>query len=127
MSRPSDAEIEFRARTRNLVSIGDRPRLTPPSHLTQEAREVFAQTVSAMPSEHFRKQDVELLALYSETIIQSRRAAKQLRTMKLMTDDGISNPIVGTFEKLARLACSLGVKLRIPPSTRLDPKTVYRA
>jgi len=92
---------------------GKPPRLKPPASLTKEERELFIELVEAVAPEHFITADLPLLISFVQTSLLVRSTANK--------PDQIS-----TWEKAMKLQISLATKLRLSPSTRLDPKTLAR-
>lgn len=88
-------------------------RLTPPPMLTTAERSLFVEIVSTCSEKHLTKADLPVLI----TFIQATLAAREMAG-----DPDRFN----SWEKAARLQASLATRLRLCPSSRLDPKTVGR-
>ncbi len=89
------------------------PRLEPPSFLSDAGRLLFIDLVASCEARHFVRSDVELLATFVACTLVVRQTAGNLETFN-------------QWEKAARLQASLATRLRLTPSSRLDPKTVGR-
>jgi hypothetical protein len=67
---------------------------------------------------HFHESDRPLLTLYVEAVTLARRSARGL---------GKAPAQIQVWERAARLATQMSSKLRLCPSSRIDPKTLGRA
>ena len=92
------------------ASSGARPRLAPPAILTTGEQAVFNEMAAANP--HLTPTDAPLLAGYVQALTKMHRLAKR--------------PDVGPWEKAARVAMSLGTKLRLTPQATQDPQALGR-
>ena len=88
-------------------------RLKPPPHMNDAERILFDELVGACDPRHFVTSDLPLLASFVAASLIAREAAKDPEK-------------IATWEKAVRLQATLATKLRLAPSTRLDPKTVAR-
>jgi hypothetical protein len=84
-------------------------RLTPPDYLSTAEREIFAGIVANSPAKHFTRNDEFLLATYCKITLQIREA----------TDPD-------ALLRAARVQASIAGRLRLTPSSRLDPRTAAR-
>jgi hypothetical protein len=95
------------------INNNDRPRrLTTPTGLNAKEHSLFLRIVDASNPDHFRENEVELLVSYVQTVIMVREAARKHK--------------IGEWEKMIRVQLSLAMRLRLAPSSRLDPKTLNR-
>jgi hypothetical protein len=88
------------------------PRLTAPAGLTAKERALFSRIVNASEARHFRENESELLVSYVQAVLMVREAVRKHE----MND----------WEKASRIQLSLAMRLRLAPSSRLDPRTVNR-
>jgi hypothetical protein len=96
-----------------LAVNGAPPRLKPPASLTKEERALFIELVEAVPPEHFIAADLPLLVSYIQATLLSRSSANK--------PDQIA-----TWERATKLQVAICTKLRLSPSTRIDPKSLAR-
>jgi hypothetical protein len=96
-----------------LIDSGfEPPRLTAPAGLNAKENALFSRIVNASEARHFRSNEVELLVSYVQTVLWVRDAVRRKEIVE--------------WEKAVRVQLSLAMRLRLAPSTRLDPKTVNR-
>ncbi|MDA9405572.1 hypothetical protein [Bradyrhizobium sp. CCBAU 45384] len=88
-------------------------RLTAPASLSSAERSLFIEIVSACSEKHFTKADLPVLISFIQATLVAREMAG---------DPARFN----SWEKAARLQASLAMRLRLCPSSRLDPKTAGR-
>lgn len=107
----------------SIVPIGtaSRPRLQPPSHLTAKEAAIFVAIVAQAPVDHFVANDVYLLASFAQVTLLCRETAKKLP--KDMKDKLAQMKIL---EQQLKLQTLLATKLRIAPSSRLNPHAAGR-
>jgi len=91
-------------------AVNPAQRLAPPDYLSPAEREIFADIVAAAPAKHFTQNDSLLLATFAKVTHQIRQ-----------TDDP------GELLRSAKVQVTLATRLRLTPSSRLDPKTAARA
>jgi hypothetical protein len=96
-----------------LAVNGKPPRLKPPAGLSSLERELFIELVEAVEPAHFISADLPLLISFIQTTLLVRSTANQ--------PDQIA-----VWEKALKLQVSLATKLRLTPSSRIDPKTLAR-
>lgn len=60
----------------NVESLAKRPEA--PDHLTAEQKEIWRETVDALPADWFRKETLEVLAQYCRHVIRGRKLGKQI-------------------------------------------------
>jgi hypothetical protein len=104
----------------NLAVIpvnGDPPRLEAPSSLTNDERSLFTEIVAACAPTHFVASDVPILISFVQATLLSRQAVT-----KAAKDAGA----LALWEKATRLQATLATRLRLAPSSRVDPKTQAR-
>ena len=98
----------------NLVAfpvIENRSRLEPPRSLTKREREVFVEL--AAHAGHLKPCDAPLLASLAQSIILSRRLARDPAK-------------VAEWEKTVRTQAMLSTKLRMTPQSRTDSRAAGR-
>jgi hypothetical protein len=96
-----------------IPNIGyEPPRLMAPVGLTAKERALFCRIIDGSDPKHFRQNEVELLVSYVQAVL-------------LVRDLGRKRKIV-EWERAVRIQLALAMRLRLAPSTRLDPKTVNR-
>ena len=98
----------------NLVTfpvIENRSRLEPPRGLTKREREVFVKL--AAQAGHLKPCDAPLLASLAQSILLSRRLARDPAK-------------VGEWEKAVRTQAMLSTKLRLTPQSRVDARGAGR-
>lgn len=93
-------------------------RLRPPDDLGPDEAALFRYLVTSLPPSHFVEADRPLLTLYCEAVCMARRSAAGLAK---------NAKLAPVWERAARLATQMSSKLRLCPSSRLDPKTAGRA
>jgi hypothetical protein len=96
-----------------LAVNGDPPRLEPPATLSDPERELFVELVESVEPDHFIRADLPLLVSFVQATLLVRSTANK--------PDQIA-----TWEKAMKLQVNLATKLRLTPSSRLDPKTLAR-
>src|SRR5688572_13362438 len=101
---------------------GFRTRIPPPVGLSASAREVWLEVVQDVPAEHFRKSDSALLASFCEACALASLAANEIRDSGPVVNGKVS-PWLAVLEKCHRSQAVLAVRLRLCPSSRLDPKS----
>ena len=108
MSRRSAAD-------RKVICIEPRSRrLQPPPDLEAKATEIFCDLVATSPHNHFAASDQQLLAVYCQALMVSRQSAGE-------------PGLIQQWQKATQLVAQLAPKLRLCPSSRVDPKTTGRA
>jgi P27 family predicted phage terminase small subunit len=100
--------------------------LKPPSTLSTAAAAVWREIIAATPANHLRASDTPLLRAYCEACALADQAADQLRKRGPVVK-GRTSPWLVVMEKAHRAQSSLALRLRLCPSSRLDPKTAGRA
>jgi hypothetical protein len=91
-------------------AISPAQRLAPPAYLSKAEQQIFRDIVANAPAKHFTRNDELLLATFAKVTHQIRQ-----------TDDP------GELLRAAKTQVILATKLRLTPSSRLDPKTTARA
>jgi hypothetical protein len=94
------------------INNNERPHLTAPTGLNAKESALFLRIIDASSAEHFRQNEVELLVSYVQATLMVRDAARKHK--------------IDEWEKAVRIQLALAMRLRLAPSTRLDPKTVNR-
>jgi hypothetical protein len=89
---------------------GAPPRLSPPSDLTPDERQVFCDLVASAKAEHFRASDLPLLSAYCRAIALERGSAAALAA----GDD----KALGRWEKATKAMVALSMRLRLSPQSR---------
>jgi len=100
----------------DLAVIPIRPRdhrLQPPADLDANAAAIFRELAASVPAAHFIESDRHLLATYAMALSISRRSAGDPASLQ-------------QWERATRIVAQLSSKLRLCPSSRLDPKTAGR-
>jgi hypothetical protein len=93
-----------------------RTRLKPPETLTKKEREIFSEIVDSSDPRGFRRAELPVLVAYVQAISFS-----QWYTLKLSEGDSSYHRLWLDATKLVALLAS---RLRLAPSTRLQPKSV---
>lgn len=99
--------------------------LRPPSDLSPAGLAVWEEIAGCVPPGHFRVSDFSLLRAYCEAAGLAGIAAGELAADGAVVDGRVS-PWVGVLERAHRSMASLALRLRLCPSSRLDPKVVGR-
>jgi hypothetical protein len=94
------------------INPDDPPRLSAPAGLNAKERALFCEIINGSDPKHFRKNEVDLLVSYVQAVLMAREAVRKHE--------------INTWEKAVRVQLSMAMRLRLAPSTRLDPKTVER-
>jgi hypothetical protein len=95
------------------ISNNDRPRrLITPTGLNAKEHSMFLRIVDASDPKHFRENETELLVSYVQATLMARDAVRKHK--------------IDIWEKAVRVQLSLAMRLRLAPSSRLDPKTLSR-
>jgi phage terminase small subunit len=111
------------ARVLAAINPGGSPgRLRPDPALAGDAKTIFLSIVGSLDPAHFLQAEKPLLELYCVAIARSRRADAKLETMGEVLDDGRANPWLRVRMAAGKEASGLAVRLRLAPSTRLQPK-----
>jgi phage terminase small subunit len=85
-------------------------RLSPPSDLTPDERQVFCDLVASSKPEHFRASDLPLLSAYCRAIAIERRSAQELAA----GDD----KALARWNGATKAMVSLSMRLRLSPQSR---------
>jgi hypothetical protein len=102
----------------SIVSLASaRKPIEPPKGLKPQEEAIFIEVVASCSPDHFRKSDIPMLTAFATATHLSRSYAGRI---------GESDGALKAWESATRLQISLSTKLRLTPSTRLDPKTVHR-
>jgi hypothetical protein len=95
------------------ISNNERPRrLVTPTGLNAKEHAMFLRIVDSSGPDHFRQNEVELLVSYVQAT--------------LLVRDSIRRKEINDWEKAVMVQLSLSMRLRLAPSTRVDPKTLGR-
>jgi hypothetical protein len=94
------------------VSSAKSSRLTAPTSLSQPARTLFNEIVSACDPRHFTEAEEPLLVSYVQLVIKVRQCEAKLPIEQL--------------ERLLRTQALLATKLRLTPQTRIDKNVIRR-
>ena len=109
MAKPGKAN-QFEQTIVPLMGNGEQPKLTPVSPLTEAERAIFDMTARENP--HLRTSDTPLLQAYAMACVRISEPSSREKIAEL--------------DRAARLAMSLATKLRLPPSSSIDPQTLGR-
>jgi hypothetical protein len=101
-------------------------RIPPRDGMPAEVAAEFNEIVAIMPEDHFRPQDAGLVELYGQAIVLSRQAYEALAAEGPVVDGKVSAWLL-VLKQSHQSAAALATKLRLPPLSRTDPKTVGRA
>ena len=102
----------------SIVSLASvRKAIEPPAELKPQEDKIFREVVASCSPDHFRNSDIPMLTAFGTATHLSRFYAGRV---------GDSDGALKAWEAATRLQISLSTKLRLTPSTRLDPKTVHR-
>jgi hypothetical protein len=114
MEKPGRRSVE----DLSVVSLASvRKPIEPPKGLKPQEEAIFVEVVAACSPDHFRKSDIPMLTAFATATHLSRFYATRI---------GESDGALKAWEAATRVQISLSTKLRLTPSTRLDPKTVHR-
>jgi hypothetical protein len=95
------------------INNNDRPRrLITPTGLTAKEHAMFLRIIDASGPDHFRENETELLVSYVQATLLVREAVRKHK--------------INEWEKAVRVQLSMAMRLRLAPSTRVDPKTLGR-
>jgi hypothetical protein len=120
MSRKSAASLSV------IPAIDARAtRLQPRADMAPTLKQIFADLVASMPPEHFRRGDVDLLEQFAAQVKLARQAYDEIEASGPVINNK-PNAWIVVLEKANRACVQLGVRLRIGPMSRIDPKTVAR-
>jgi hypothetical protein len=107
-------------------SVDGRPsRLLPRPDAPPHIRQIFRDLVAAVPPEHFRPGDADLIEQHAQAIALARQAYGEIEQHGPVVD-GRASPWCTVLEKAHRSCVALSGRLRLSPQGRLDPKTVGR-
>jgi phage terminase small subunit len=95
------------------------PRLSPPSDLSPDERQVFCDLAAASKPDAFRSSDSPLLAAYCRAITIERRAAAELAA----GDD----KALAKWNGATKAMVSLSQRLRLSPQSRAPNNPTNRA
>ena len=109
MAKPGKAN-QFEQTVVPLTRNGEQPTLTPLSPLTEAERAIFDMT--ALENPHLRTSDTPLLQAYAMACVRISEPS--------------SRENIAELDRAARLAMSLATKLRLPPSSSIDPVALGR-
>jgi len=102
----------------SVVSVASaRKPIEPPKGLKPQEEAIFTEVVASCSPDHFRKSDIPMLTAFATATHLARFFAGKI---------GESPDALKAWSEATRLQISLSTKLRLTPSTRLDPKTVHR-
>jgi phage terminase small subunit len=101
-------------------------QLAPPGDLSDAAKRVWLGIVSTTEPDHFRPSDIPLMKSYCVSSAIADEAAAAL-AMDGTIIKGKASPWTKVFEVMTRAQNTLSVRLRLCPSSRMDPKTVGRS
>lgn len=96
-----------------------RPRLAPPSDLTDDAKAVWADIVSSLKVDHFQPSDAPLLRAYCEAIVLSQQANAELAKNGPVLGNKTS-PWLALSGKAGQAITSLSARLRLCPQSRIS-------
>jgi hypothetical protein len=85
-------------------------RLSPPSDLTPDERQIFLDLVASCRPEHFRVGDLPLLSAYCRAIALERRSAQELAA-------GDDKAVV-RWNAATKAMLGLAMRLRLSPQSR---------
>ena len=101
-------------------------RLIAPTDLSAAAAKIWQSIVASTSPEHFRTSDVPLLKTFVEASALADRARAALVEDGPILEGKVS-PWLKVQEASVRSQATLAVRLRLCPSSRIDPKTAGRA
>lgn len=110
-----------------LVKISD-ARISPPAGLlTKDQERLWWQIVDSLPADFFRPGDVPLLAAYCKAWSFYLMASAQIEENGIVLEDArgrsYANPAQSMVVTQASAMAQLSVKLRLSPSSRIQPRT----
>jgi hypothetical protein len=108
------------------------PRLTPPAHISEAERAVWAEVVGDQPAGTFTPTHAPMLELYCRHITNARVIAEELANFErawMADDEGLKryDRMLAMAERESRAASSLATRLRITRQAVEHPATVGRA
>jgi hypothetical protein len=92
-------------------------RIEPPSGISAQERALFNELVADCPPMQFTRSDSRLLLAYVQSCLLAKAAFRRAEE-----DDRA----LGLWEKCVKVQSALAHRLRLCPSTRVDPKTLAR-
>jgi phage terminase small subunit len=92
-------------------------RLAPPAGLSEDARQVFLDIVSACEATHFRASDMPLLAAYIRAVLQEWTASAHLEAEGHVTDSRPS-PWLAVLGQATKTMAMFSHRLRLSPPGR---------
>jgi hypothetical protein len=108
VEHPASTEVTF---------LGADRRLTPPEHLSADARDAFMALIGAMPASHFRPADLPLIARWCELTALAERASRELEGA-IVTPDNKLSPWFTVHASATKSLNMLATRLKIGPSAR---------
>jgi hypothetical protein len=108
------------------------PRLSPPVHISEAERAVWAEVVNDQPAGAFSPTHAPLLELYCRHVTNARVIAEELTNFDrawMADDDGLKryDRLLAMAERESRAASSLATRLRITRQAVEHPATVGRS
>ena len=100
-------------------------RLKPPDHLGPLEKRVFFHLITHAPAGQFREVDLSLVCRWCELSAVADRAAAELATGNLVTEDGRPTPWLSVHERAVKGLVALSLRLQLAPQSRASkaPKT----
>jgi hypothetical protein len=100
-------------------------RLRPPDSLGPLEKRIFFHLITHVPAAQFQPADLPLVCRWCELSAVADRAAAELATGNLVTEDGRPTPWLAVHEKAVKGLVALSLRLRLSPQSRMDksPKT----
>lgn len=110
-----------------VVKLTD-ARVEPPEGLLTDRQQLlWRQIVDSLPADFFRPGDVPLLAAYCKAWSFYLDAAEEIETNGIVLRDSrdraYANPAQSMVVTQASAMAQLSVKLRLAPSSRIQPRT----
>jgi len=115
----------------NIVAVSD-SRLAPPAGLLTDTQvKLWWQIVNSLPADFFRPGDVPLLAAYCKAWSFYLQASTEIEERGIILEDArgrmYANPAQSMVVTQASAMAQLSVKLRLSPSSRIQPRGAGRA
>jgi phage terminase small subunit len=100
-------------------------RLRPPDSLGPLEKRIFFHLITHVPATQFQPADLPLVCRWCELSAVADRAAAEMATGNLVTEDGRPTPWLAVHEKAVKGLVALSLRLRLSPQSRMNksPKT----
>jgi phage terminase small subunit len=95
-------------------------RLRPPEGLSEAAKAIFIDTVTACPASQFQPADIPLLCRWAELSAMCEAANVELQASGMLGADGKLSPWFVIYQQATKSLSGLALRLRIGPQSRMQ-------